>query len=687
MDEQKILLVTQCCTALFGADANARKQANQQLTPLCRVESIPDLRVILEKSNHSYAQYFVSSTLLRLVADQWNALSEANKTELRAWLLNIVATMGPQMERHNLMNVIQVLCRLTKLGWLEIPSCPELPGDIHKFFLSSNNPDHVVIGLVILNSLIGEINQVSKNHTLTQHRKTSVSFRDACLFDIFTTSLLTLQQIRADPSQGTSRVCEQGLSVALSCLTFDFVGIFPDDSSDDVGTVQIPNSWRAVIVDPATLQLFWDLYAILPPPRSTECIKCIVQFVSVRRSLFVCDDERKAWLGHVLIGMLVVLRKKTGLDKEENYHEFCRLSSRIKPNYQLSELVSAAAYDEWVQLTAQFTVESFMNWQATSSSHFFLLTLWARLIASQPYLKGDKPSRLEAYVPDITQAFIRSRLEMAAAVVQTPDCIDDPLENSDVLTTQLEHIPVLARSCYEQAGPSLLALMAPILQEFQNGTNITQVTEEVNKKFQILEGQLAWLVYIMGSIVGQHGGGAATAEAERTDGDLTASVLRLSQIVVEKRVLMPGAMASPTLRRLESAILYVLQHFRRVHIGESTVPTSRAFTRLHELLGLGEDHMAVSNLMVNKIVSNFKVWRACGQIISETLHLFSDLSSAYSSGRWLLKLPSIRYMLENHHGPEFPFLEDQLNTKHRSEYYRTITNLFFMEVSYCYAEG
>lgn len=39
-------------------------------------------------------------------------------------------------------------------------------------------------------------------------------------------------------------------SVAAAAATFDFVGIFPDDSSDEVGTVQIPNSWRTVIIDP-----------------------------------------------------------------------------------------------------------------------------------------------------------------------------------------------------------------------------------------------------------------------------------------------------------------------------------------------------------------------------------------------------------------------------------------------------
>ena len=67
--------------------------------------------------------------------------------------------------------------------------------------------------------------------------------------------------------------------------------------------------------------------------------------------------------------------------------------------------------------------------------------------------------------------------------------------------------------------------------------------------------------------------------------------------------------------------------------------------------------MAVLNFIVSKVVSNLKVWRSYQPIVCETLNLFCDLSSGYSSGRFLLKLPSIRYMLENHSGPDFPFLE------------------------------
>ena len=43
-------------------------------------------------------------------------------------------------------------------------------------------------------------------------------------------------------------------------------------------------------------------------------------------------------------------------------------------------------------------------------------------------------------------------------------------------------------------------------------------------------------------------------------------------------------------------------------------------------------------------------------MVSETLNLLCDLSSGYSSGRFLLKLDSVKFMLANHSEPDFPFL-------------------------------
>ena len=50
---------------------------------------------------------------------------------------------------------------------------------------------------------------------------------------------------------------------------------------------------------------------------------------------------------------------------------------------------------------ATFTIDSFNHWQWAANSVYYLLSLWSRLVASMPYLKGDVPSQLESFVPQV----------------------------------------------------------------------------------------------------------------------------------------------------------------------------------------------------------------------------------------------------------------------------------------------
>ena len=66
-------------------------------------------------------------------------------------------------------------------------------------------------------------------------------------------------------------------------------------------------------------------------------------------------------------------------------------------------------YPDWIQLVAQYTVQSLKAWQWASSSIHYLLGLWSRLVSSAAYLKGDAPSMLDTYAPRIIQAYVSSR--------------------------------------------------------------------------------------------------------------------------------------------------------------------------------------------------------------------------------------------------------------------------------------
>lgn len=111
-------------------------------------------------------------------------------------------------------------------------------------------------------------------------------------------------------------------------------------------------------------------------------------------------------------------------------------------------------YGEWIRLVADFTTKSLQSWQVrslvlsnlyeiltttlvstnaslsrklcilllncyyfyiylqwASSSVYYLLGLWSRLVTSVPYLKGGTPSLLDETVPKITEGFITSRFD------------------------------------------------------------------------------------------------------------------------------------------------------------------------------------------------------------------------------------------------------------------------------------
>ena len=156
----------------------------------------------------------------------------------------------------------------------------------------------------------------------------------------------------------------------------------------------------------------------------------------------------------MLGGTLHVLRTQHGLTKHENYHELCRLLARIKSNFQLSELVKAEHYLDWISLVATFTIDSFKHWQWAANSVHYLLSLWSRLVASMPYLKGEMPSQLETYVPQVIAAFINSRMELVRAIASAEAAadVDDPLENEELLIEQLETLPNLCRFQLQQAS-------------------------------------------------------------------------------------------------------------------------------------------------------------------------------------------------------------------------------------------
>ncbi len=109
-----------------------------------------------------------------------------------------MAQNGPNLPNFVLQVILQLLGRITKLGWLEEQANRDLPELIKKYFIQLRNPTMSFVGLQLLDNIVVEMNTLSSRKSLTQHRKIAVSFRDLALRGIFETSLFTLKEVLAE---------------------------------------------------------------------------------------------------------------------------------------------------------------------------------------------------------------------------------------------------------------------------------------------------------------------------------------------------------------------------------------------------------------------------------------------------------------------------------------------------------
>ena len=61
---------------------------------------------------------------------------------------------------------------------------------------------------------------------------------------MFQLALTALRQLGSGPAAAAAaddKLREQAVQLALQCLSFDFVGTCLDESSEDLGTIQVPS--------------------------------------------------------------------------------------------------------------------------------------------------------------------------------------------------------------------------------------------------------------------------------------------------------------------------------------------------------------------------------------------------------------------------------------------------------------
>jgi exportin-7 len=692
MDPAQFAQLEGACNSLYNATSETeRSQAHQTLLPLVQnPQYMPQLQFVLARTSSPHALIFAATGLTKLITSHWTAVANPQKEEMRNFLFDYLAKNGPDLYRSAHMAVspvIRLLCRVVKLSWLEGPQYQNITEQVDQFLKAS--PLHWVLGLEIYADLTNDM-QPSIGPSMSRFRRTALSFRDVALPSIFVVGIQTLQQLSAgqinvQDKNEERRLTKQVLQLSCNCLSFDFMGTIPDETSDEQSTVMVPHSWN-MLREEGIPKLLFDLFSKSCTNQWSEsaqlCLQCLVLLAALRRSFFQKEEDRTKLLASMMAGTTGVIAAKMGLQDMGCYHEMCRLLGKLNATHQLNELCASPQFQVWIEQVYSFTMDSLRQWEVMPNSKHYLLNFWAALVSPVILLQDKAPKALETYIQQITIAYVESRLFMAeASATNTSIDWDDPLQDEVLRAEQLDVLANLGRCRYQDTAQHIMKHFEEVSRLGQQGM-VPQV---------IFENKMTWIVYMMGALVGGH----ASAKANRADTDCAPTHVVNGELAgrIFKLINLTDQRGSPS-EDLEIAYLYFLEQFRKVYIGEHAkhVVQQQVSERLATVLGL-EDENVVLGLLINKIGNNLQQRYGHEAVIKKTLALFHELAAGINivhtsdrsphlivSGRLLLKNDMVKYIINNHASPQFGFLTHGLQYgKYRSMYYHTLGKLLFMD--------
>ena len=211
------------CEALYNSpSADERAKAEAALVQLSTTpEYIPKCKFVLDHTQLPYAQLVATNALKKLLSSCWNHLPAATRSETRNYVLNFLLSSGPACQPFVSGALVSLVACVSKLGWSDFDDPLQVMQEATHFLQAT--PAHLVVGLSLLQQHVTEMNTASNTRSLAVHRKIAGSFRDGCLFQVFTAALETLRRLQARAIAGTeaelTKIREGALGLSISCLS------------------------------------------------------------------------------------------------------------------------------------------------------------------------------------------------------------------------------------------------------------------------------------------------------------------------------------------------------------------------------------------------------------------------------------------------------------------------------------
>ncbi|KAF9197727.1 Ran-binding protein 17, partial [Haplosporangium sp. Z 27] len=637
---------------------------------------------------------FATTRLKNLVEDHFSTFTTPEQLGLRTFVLRYIY-QNPDAQSFVITAQAQLFALITKLGWIDNEEFRGLVDQIQPGAALI----HRVIGIRLLTAVTTEMNTPSNRHA-AKYRKIAVSFRDVQLLPVFQFALSMLQSslLISDPDVEKFKECI--MILMRTCLSFDFIGTLPDESSDDTGSIQTPSSWRSVFEEPGYLDVLWECWKKFSSPNSVLVMESLSQAASIRRSLFSSDDTRHAYIHHIMQEIILTLKSGAGQNKLQdagNFHEFCRMLSKFRSTFQLTEICEFKDFEQWISLVGEFTTRGFHSWKWSPNSVPYLLTFWSKMVSSISSAKQSSQDYIQRITVDLSRVYLKSRMECAQASIDGE--VDDPLESEEELISTLEMYVTVARSKYVESGQyvvrelkDLLKKHMGLIQTVTSGANSPSLgTNAIKEQLLVVEMQLTWLVYMIAGLIGGRISYQSTSEQDQMDGEMASEVLGFIHQLQMWSAQRPLFIASADAHLyVQSAIIHFYTQFRSSYIGEETSKSVKVYTILNERWGLSGPNQMLDAIMNSSLgnlrSSNDPDWRKQeDQLVIRTLRLYTQLASGYSSVKHIRKLDTMQALLKNHNSSDFRFLSptsksfDTAVARCRMNYYAMLSRVLFAE--------
>ncbi|KAJ1731660.1 hypothetical protein LPJ61_002425 [Coemansia biformis] len=633
----------------------------------------------LHQTSAVFSLTYVVRRLRTLVLNHLGVIPDDLKTDLRNSLFGAIREKLADKPAFLINDATRTLALVVMFAWFDMPEARNVIDSLVEGPAGSHQEE--LLGLQMMRAFVEEFNHELPPKYLSKQKRVVVTFRDKQLKAIYEYALGAMRRAVGALAQGPESAAAAGSRVILSqalllqkeCLGFDFIGLAPDEASDDAVAIQIPSPWKDMIQTDGFLDAYFDGYKHSEPPISGQFMETLVQVASIRRSFYM-EAVRIKFVKRMSEGIAEILEGAIGLEDVDNYHHLCRLLARFRCIHTLVEIEEAPVYRRLMEATAAFTMTGLTLWEWSPNSMAPLLTFWAKVAASHDSrdntnvaIAGDVIAQT---LPRVAREYLRAMVLATSRAASGESVADSPLEDTGALLENMGFVAAIARSSYGTCSTVVLETLSEMAGKYQETLRTGQGGQDA---VVVLEGQLAWPVYAAAQCIAARQPYRSQSEDDERDAELFATGLELDRLVQQR---IQSSIGVPPCEALEMAFIQLYISFRASYVGEQGCRAPSVYTKLSALVGL-PDGLNVLELTLQRVLFTFRSWPPKSPAIRQSLQLLHDMTAGYVGMRHLAQLDTVKLLLRNHGSEHFPFLHSIDEYKLRAQYYGSLGRVLF----------